>query len=389
VQTAYAGPLDDEAGKAWRKQVEKDHPLQPFSPLNFQGDEASFDAQALRTALALAGQREERPFAEALPLRQEGLAPDLDTLLNFWRDPAKAWLQALGLRLAPRAEDPARQDDEPVDLDDQLLRWELLDEALRAELGAAPVPFLARRLAADRLLPAGELGAAQGASLLAEAKDLVRALRRHGQGEALPVALSADWGGGELQGVLQRANASAPWQAWTAGKLENAGFILRAWTQACLASAAGQPGPLLTAGRDKDGLGCRWLPAPEPGLARRSLARLCQLQQEGRQRLLPFAPETSWALAQAQRDGQEPLEKAQDAWYGGDFKRGELEKPSYALAWRGQEALEAASAGPWLALARDLLDPVIEWWEQGQDPEKPKAEIAAQPKAAVSKKGKP
>jgi exodeoxyribonuclease V gamma subunit len=381
LATLCAAGTSKEGLEAGLKGIVLDHPLQPFSPRNFEGPEPSYDAGGLAVARVLAQARVEEPFAgpgsEAAGAKD---APaDLEALIAFFRDPARAWLKSLGLSPAQRQDEATQDDDEPVDMD-ALQQWKLAELALAQALdGPQEEAFFLERLAADRVLPLGALGQRAGALALERARVLAAALEQETGGPPRAFACKAMLASGPLEGVLHRAGPAGLKLLWTSSALgvpprgsvdAKAALILEAWLKACLASAAKDRGPMLVAAFDKESKApvVLELPAPEEAEARASLEKLLDLRARGLTRLFPFAPETSAAMARAALEGGDVLEAAEGEWLGNEWRpgSGEAPKPSYARAWRGQDPLSAPLFDPWMACALEVWKAPLGWWSQAK-----------------------
>jgi exodeoxyribonuclease V gamma subunit len=392
---------------AWSAALKVDHPLQPFSSRNFGAGSAerSFDAAGLEWAAVLAQPRRERAFAvddpsAAVPrtLRRDGME-----LVGFLKQPARAWLKRRGLEPPYDPEDPLAEDDEPVDVGDALQR-SILDRRSLEEALFPEDPHLYPRLAAERLLPLGQLGRLRAQAQKARAQRLADALRGALGGSPEFRRRSLDLGEGRvLDATLAYGPGEGGWAHWVARSVAvakgapkaEARTLLEAWLLACAAAVDGCVRPGICAQWDKNGYPLLWTLKPlDPGSARKSLARFCDLADVGAVRLLPFSPKTSLVLALAEREGDSEdqcAEAAQEAWFGGEFagpQFPECEVPAHALAWRGIDPFAGEGITAWLELAREIYGPALEWWEasaeaQAAAPEPKPAKAAArtQPKA--------
>jgi exodeoxyribonuclease V gamma subunit len=380
LDTLGCGP---ERRKEWLQALVVDEPLQPFSPRQFSaaaGRERSYDRHALALARRLAQGRVEEPFAVSdCAAAAPAEAPDLDSLLDFLKDPSRAFLKARGMALPREAEDLSDSDDEPVDAALGLTGWQLDQAALDDALNVGN-PHLLRRLAADRLLPLGRLGELRGRAVLERARALAAEVRAQAQGRPEAMAANADLGQGRgVQGLLQRGAAGGPLLLWTTRRAElkkgiwdvGSKNLLDAWLKACLASASGddRAARFVVCPKGQDAPLALSIAMPNPGQARQALLDLLQWREQGQGSLLPFAPDTSLALALALAEGppKDPRQAALAAWEGDDFySAGEGRKPAAALAWRGQSPLSEEDYPRWEALARTCWEPLLGWWAQAR-----------------------
>ena len=105
---------------------------------------------------------------------------ELHEMIRVLKDPWSAWLESLGVVLPQAGDDPFALDREPVATPAGLDRWQLQAEVIDAVL-AGRTTFLEERLAANRLMPYGTLGAAMGRQTVQEAESLAhRALQEAG-----------------------------------------------------------------------------------------------------------------------------------------------------------------------------------------------------------------
>ncbi|MDD0844977.1 exodeoxyribonuclease V subunit gamma [Pseudomonas sp. Gutcm_11s] len=346
-------------------QVTIEHPLQPFSPGNFEqaGARRGFAGAWFRAAQRLA----EAPAANPPPFIQRLPEPNADwlviepsQLLYCFKHPARFLLeQRLGLRLADA--DEAIAADEPFALEGPARRG-LRQLALQAvERGWSEEQE--RRIArAAGWLPPGELGHA----LWGKQRGPVRAFAPRlfeARPEEAPEPLLVDiqLAGVRVHGWLDGVTSSGlfDWRLAAPGAWDLPGFWLRhlllniAATSAIardslLVSPAGdwQLGPLSDA---------RVL--LEPWLAAYREA-LCEP--------LPLLTRSSYEFAKAlvtpsAKSRKEPIDAARDkaeaAWLGAEFSPlpGEVEDPWYALAFRQREPLDARFE----ALAEQLLGPAL------------------------------
>ena len=153
------------------------HRLQPYSEKYFSenpDDDNTLPRSFSKTQAAVArgireaeGERAPQPFhikrdpeegeqADAPPLEME---ITLKELVDFWKDPAKAYVKAQGIALWRDEEDDEALDHAPVSLN-TLESWKIRDAILREQAFAdqPDLDLVEARLRADRMLPAGELG---------------------------------------------------------------------------------------------------------------------------------------------------------------------------------------------------------------------------------------
>ncbi|MDG9925198.1 MULTISPECIES: exodeoxyribonuclease V subunit gamma [unclassified Pseudomonas] len=347
-----------------------EHPLQPFSPGNFEqiGARRGFAAAWFRAAQRLA----EAPAASAPAFIQRLPEPNADgpggdpltiepsQLLYCFKHPARFLLeQRLGLRLAEAEEAIAA--DEPFALEGPARRG-LRQLALQAvERGWSEEQE--RRIArAAGWLPPGELGHA----LWGKQRGPVRAFaprlfEARPEDAPQPLLVDIELAGVRVHGWLDGVTSGGlfDWRLAAPGAWDLPGFWLRhlllnvAATpeiarESLLVSPAGdwQLGPL----GDARALLEPWLAAYREALCEPS----------------PFITRSSYEFAKAlvtpaAKSRKEPIDAARDkasaAWLGAEFSPipGEINDPWYALAFRQREPLDARFE----ALAEQLLGPAL------------------------------
>jgi exodeoxyribonuclease V gamma subunit len=341
----------------------QDHPLQPFTPSNFS-THGSFDRANHALAEAVLGQRRPLPFAPAgfqAAAKDIREAPTCAGLLRFFRDPARAWLASLDLRLPERLEEEAG-DDEPMDLENGLRRWQVTQTLMDRALEGGPDLDLGRlvdRMAADRLLPYGTLGRALAWSTLDALAGPLEILRTRCGGVdrmesalALPEALS---------GTLRLARKGSSLVFLTASSWDSARLPLDVYVQACLASAGGRPLATLALARKGGGgadMELREIPAPPVEDAKRYLKTLLNLRQQGLGMPLCFDPDISLKLAKLGDGVDVP------AW---EEAFALSRSPSLALVCRDRDPFGDEGWRDWQRSAAEILGPALAW--MGQDPD--------------------
>ncbi|MCF7201248.1 exodeoxyribonuclease V subunit gamma [Pseudomonas oligotrophica] len=337
------------------------HPLQPFSPDNFQGGrhagfaEPWFQAAARLAAAPAAAQA----FAGTLPApAADWLTVEPAQLIRALQHPARFFLeQRLGLRVPEEVEAIAA--DEPFSLEYPAARG-LRRLALEAvEQGWAEADE--RRLAsAAGWLPPGELGQA----LWGKQRGPVRAFAPHLLAERPaavpePLAVDIDLAGVRVHGWLDGVTASGlfGYKLTAPGAWDLTGF----WLRHLLLNIAAGPGiecrsRLLAPGGD-------WELGPLADAAER-LQPWLQAYRVALCEPLPLFAKASHAFAKAlvqpaERSRKAPLDAARDnarmAWEGNEHFAGEGQEPWNALAFRDREALDERFEH----LAEELLGPVV------------------------------
>jgi len=340
-----------------------DHPLQPFSMANFV-EAGSYDVVNRGLAEALLIPRSVAPFApsSAVILPQASLdVLTVPLLLKFFRDPAKAWLGALALR-APDELKEAGTDDEPMDLQDPLRRWQvtqrLMHQALQNRVESSD-ERLTDRLAADRLLPYGKLGKALTRSALDALRGPLEALKAQTQGLILRDALASLTE--PLAGTVWVAENGTCLVYLSASAWDSPRVMLECYVQACLASASGQILPTLAAARKGTGSSAKTrlrtltaLAAPD---AKSYLESLLVLVRRGLTRPLPFDLNISLKLLDLKNDSERM------AW---EDALAISRSRSLALVTRDADPFQDGHLEAWKEAARSVLGPPLRWFAEGQ-----------------------
>ncbi|KAF1712300.1 exodeoxyribonuclease V subunit gamma [Pseudoxanthomonas kalamensis DSM 18571] len=321
------------------------HPLQPFAPAAFGGDDEprrfSYRKQWHPAADHMAATRTPLPpwFAGgAMPAADEQ-APSLsiDALRRFLVAPAAQFLrQRLGLRLDEIGD--AGEDVEPLLMPGRgrarsEVQAAVFQAVLRGDGDAATYAVLRAR----GLLPSGPLGRRTLAALRAETPPYARAFadwRRDAAPERRRIEIDLD--GLTLHGTLAdlhphglaRVRIGAP----------NGNSAIRDGLDWLLASAAGVGLPLAQFhDGGAAGVGPHLREPLEAEQARGVLRRLLALRTEGLREPLPFAPYSGWDFFNAAPDMEKGLTRAAKKWFGSEHGWRESEDEALRLALRGRD----------------------------------------------------
>lgn len=335
------------------------HPLQPFSPLCYDGAhpaQASFEplfAEALRAPPAAP-----EPFAAPLSC-EVGREIDLDGFLAFWSMPCRAWLSSrLGIVLRREREEVAVR--EPFGLDRDAAEA-IVGQVVQARREARPFAPVAERIRAGGLLPAGALGerlfdgklhhamrfAASLPPALSRPLPAPYPVRLEVGGHLLTGALSDLYPEGRLRVTPTRASAPARVHLW-----------LNHLILCALRPEAVEPVSALFA---LDGV-FRLAPVEQ---AQEWLEPWIAFWRMGQASPLPFFPRTSLAYAEArvaQPDAppDKAMRKALNAWAPSEAIAGAVaqkDDPAVALAFRHLDPLDDPL---FVQLADVLLAPLAE-----------------------------
>jgi exodeoxyribonuclease V gamma subunit len=347
-----------------RQRLPLVHPVHPFSPRYFSGEDPrlfSFDARAQRACAAAGPPVLPRPFLEGeLPADPKPLLEvSLEELGSFLRHPARWFCQhRLGLSLGPL--DGPLEEREPLELD-ALERWSIGSELLAARLGGGDP---AHTLEAVRLrgeLPPGQLGNWQGIHLLEEAEQRWQKALATGRGlAARAVEIDAPLGSVQIRGRLTGLDADGALVSIQFGRLERAREV-PVWVRHVAANwALGPTRTWMFGAPAQDGgpSAVGFEPVSEPAVL---LAEWLHWLEEGGRRPLPLYCEASRVYAARRLGGAtagEALASARSC-----FEReahlpappGESSDPYVALVTRGREALDGEFEARSLALFEPLL----------------------------------
>jgi exodeoxyribonuclease V gamma subunit len=372
------------------------HRIQPFATEYFTGagplpHSFNTDAARIATDIAHASESEAHPFFaaaanDAAPGSGATRTLPLAQLIAFWRDPAKAWLKAMQLEIQEDEADDTTLDFAPVSLD-ALQAYHVRSTALNTRLAAAgpSAGVASARLAADRALPPGALGALAWGLREGEIGPLASGLAPllpQVAKTSLRFALTPEVTiTGEIQ--LGHSPGSTPWVlTYRTGKYEGrAKYQLDAFIQT-LAAALHLDCPVGCSVLGLDLPTPKQLPAISPAEARLHLTALVSGYSQGQRQPLNYAPTASAKLAAALAKGSDEvcaLAQASDSWdtegYGPQ-PAGEGTTPAAALAWRDSDAFAPQHAEAWLHWGRTIAAPLSAWWEGRPAPAAPKTEQA-------------
>ena len=357
-----------DAREAAHRELVEDHPLQPFNATAYSGPRASFDTGHLEIARAFREQRDEAaPFHVATlePAPEAGSVDlGLDEVIRILKDPWSAWLASLGVVLPRPGDDPLALDREPVATPAGLGRWQLESAVIDAVL-TGRTDFLEERLAADRLMPYGTLGAAMAGRTVRVAASLARRAIEAAGGRIEPRRLVYREGSPQVAGNIPVTAGRRLHVLVRPTVLRKAPHHrLDVWARATFAAACGMSGGTLLVSKDRERARVERAPPVAPHEARARVDHLLELCGVARRHPLPFGPKTSFAVFDADRRNQDGRAKARAAWqrqFGG--QPGEGESLSAELAWRGRDPFAEETFDEWRQLAAEIFGPVEAWFE--------------------------
>lgn len=304
------------------EQISQLHPMQPFSPRNFQVATAGYDRHWYETACRLA-----QPIAntavgqwnrQALPTTVEsGAAIDLDSLVRFFQHPLRYFYNhRLGIRI-PRQR--SIENEEAFTLQG-LQKWSIAEQLARQYLTGAPLER--RHFSARGLLPHGRAAETEWFALLAEYHDLLDRLQPFC--DIIPTARFVDFGledGSQLFGEVGGCYPGLGLMHFSASKSIKSRALIALWLNHLALCAAGEIAQTEISqlfAPSTRGWRFDWFDALA---ARQLLGGYLDLYRQGLQYPLPIFPETSLAFA-SQSDPEQAMRKALAQWNGNDFNNG-------------------------------------------------------------------
>ncbi len=302
-----------------RDRLVVEHPLQPFSPRYFRGDDDprlfSYGVDDSAGARALVRERHAPPpfQLELLPaVGGEQRSVDIGVLARFFENPARGLLNAR-LRLFLERESVLVEDREPIELD-HLERHKIGAALLEQALGTSALDDGLSRTRASGVLPFGTPGHLLYETIEEQAHCVELAARRYREGGRLPpLEVDLEIGDTRIGGALG--------ELWQCGQLRvqygklKARQRLSTWTRHLalqLVAPAGYPRSSVVVARADDGsaevLG---LVPVEQERARELLFDVVELYWLGQRAALPLFPESSLAYVEAlaKRSGEPDAEQ--------------------------------------------------------------------------------
>ena len=325
------------------------HPLQPFSPRYFTelDEEGTLSAAGLFSysdgMRRAAETMHTAPATVAAAARFHELPPNigqareriaLARLIAFFSHPTRHFFRdRLGVRL--EAEERALDEDEPFELDG-LERYGLRSGVWESMQAGAESARSEAILRGSGLLPQRALGRVVHERAWEVMEELRSTLAPHRATlEAPPCGIDIEVAGCRVEGEIgQTGPEGLLW--WRIGSLRARDRIDIRLRQLALAAAGHDPASALAITIEKGSCSTTILGAPEE--AEEELSRWLEVWRRGQSELLPFFPEASSAYARViEKRGVNALEqareKAEEAWFGSRYHRGEVEEPYFALVY--------------------------------------------------------
>ena len=378
VAAATVSDSTDVRETTYRGLIE-DHPLQPFNSACFTGTRASFDTGRLEVARACQQRQEEAsPFHANVFEPPEAVQSDdleLHEMIRILKDPWAAWLGSLGVEIPQSWDDPFALDREPVAAPAGLDRWQLQTAVIDAVLEGRTA-FLKERLAANRLLPYGILGAAMGRQAVQEAESLARRALHEAGGRLQPQRLVYRDGCLPVAGNIAVTPDRRLHVLVRPTELKAAAHHrLDVWVRATFAAACGMRGDTVVVSRDGERTRVDQRPAMAPDQARAALDHLLHLCAHARRYPLPFGPKTSFAVFAAGQRGVNETDRAMHAWHQQhQGPPGEGDSASARLTWRDRDPFAEEIFDEWRRLAAAVFGPVEAWFATMATPSRHEAD---------------
>ena len=378
VAAATVSDSTDVRETTYRDLIE-DHPLQPFNAACFTGTRASFDTGRLEVARACQQRQEEAtPFHANVfepPEAVQSADLELHEMIRILKDPWAAWLGSLGVEIPQSWDDPFALDREPVAAPAGLDRWQLQTAVIDAVLEGR-TSFLKERLAANRLLPYGILGAAMGRQAVQEAESLARRALHEAGGRLQPQRLVYRDGCPPVAGNIAVTPDRRLHVLVRPTELKAAAHHrLDVWVRATFAAACGMRGDTVVVSRDGERTRVDQRPAMASDQARAALDHLLHLCAHARRYPLPFGPKTSFAVFAAGQRGVNETDRAMQAWHQQhQGPPGEGDSASARLTWRDRDPFAEEIFDEWRRLAAAVFGPVEAWFATMATPSRHEAD---------------
>ena len=315
------------------------HPLQPFSPRQFDGRDPrlfSYSQQNCRGALAKSNPQAAPPpfLATELEPWEEESTVTIKALCDFLRNPAKELLRRrFGIRVEQGVE--PLEEVEPFELP-PLVKFNLEQEIVAAALRGEEPEAACTVARARGELPPGECGTALFEKLSGPAVEFAAKVAEATAGDPLPpLDVDIDLPGGRIIGRIDNVTAGGLVR-YRYAKLK-AKDQLRLWVEHLALNCGWRQGyPVESSFIASDGA----VQLVQAEQCREHLGHLLELYCQGMRYPVKFFPETSLEYAKKARDPKKAANAIPDArkkWHGNDRQKGEG-KDAHCRRCFGEEA---------------------------------------------------
>jgi exonuclease V gamma subunit len=335
-------------------------------------------------------ERKLRPFWKQEPAQPAPDAPveieiSLRDLIEFWKDPAKAFVKAQGVSLWRDGEDDEELDRAPITLG-PLESWKIKDAIVQEiAFGDGNLELAKASLSANRLLPRGHLAANAWDENKRSAEPLGKKIREL-RGEPVPIACELSLENNpdglpdlkvKVTGQVRLDAAGEHILSYRAGKAEEPRHFIGPWIEAVFASHAGKNLPtILLSETHTEPCEKNTLAVIVPGGDFQQQCDLIFLIQKlvaayllGRRRPLCYAPATSNEISKKlDPEARNPapdlataIQQAKSAKWDPGFGDNENEgdKAAAQIAWRDLDPFEDHEE--WKRWADTIATPLREW----------------------------
>jgi len=320
-----------------REWLTFEHYLHAFNRAYFKPGARLFSYSAANYAAATVHEygRRQPPLLSAPLAAVADSNVELAALIRFFDNPAAAFLrERLGVYM--EKDEPALAECEPMEVD-QLERYQVCKEMLDAEAANNASPS-EEAFTARALLPAGSVGAQHYGGLRRKTEALYESVREllGATGRDAPRTIDLRIGDFTVTGRLE-ALYSGRLAFFRPADIKPKDRT-RAWIQhlAWCAESPAPPPPTLLAGNEEALL----FPALTREESEAQLLELLKIYQSGRQRPLPFFPQSALELVTPRKSNVPPIQRAREKWRGG-FVEGEQEDPAYRICFGDRDPLDA------------------------------------------------
>lgn len=354
-----------------RESLVTRHRLQPFAAEYFDVSSPlpkSFDKGQEAVASELLSGRK----LPGVPFRKVTISSDaeineiaLSDLMEFWTDPAKAFLRAQRITISREVQDDQLFDKSPLALS-KLETWNVKNEILRASISdEADLDRLKSLLKANRELPPGKLGFMAWDANRKISEPIAHTVRDL-IGDDVVMDVFSSKLGMRVNGSLLLSRDETHWITFRPGNMDSPKYMLRAWIQVVVAAVSGRSLPIWIID-EKNPNTPRELSSMDSRAAAAILDDLIDGFIAGQDRPLEYAPNTSDVCAKIflkQQDENAALVAAEQKWFVQGFNGapdGEGLQPAASLAWRDCNPFENKNRDEWIRWMEKIAIPLNGW----------------------------